>query len=491
MLAVNARGNGETVIFFLHLLGGSGREWADAGANLEDRFTCVYVDLQGFGDSADVAGYGVETMADAVADVIAKRAPRHWMIAGHSMGAKVAAAVARRAEDGDDRLKGLVGMVLVAGSPPSPEPMADSQREKLKSWFAGDAAKSRREAHTFIQDNLGRPVAPNVHESAILDVLRMNRAAWLAWLDHGSREDWSARIGVLKTPALIVAGQKDEALGPDAQRTLMLPHFAHARVEVLAGAKHLLPMECPEELATLISAQMEIKPFTDAIGPVIDSAYRALIDSDRVSALTWEVLMERAKPDAATYGPRALSVEELATLRAVMERVLPQPQDAKIDLAARVDHQLAEAKGDGWRYALLPPDAEAYQAGLRTLDHEARSAHARPFGVLEAAQQDELLTSAAKGDLGPGLLKRAATALGAHDAVKDEHLLNAEQMRLWFEDLRGAAVAAYVSHPATLGRMGYSGIADGDDASTAVGFTQIGLGQREAWEPFTKRSEAQ
>ncbi len=465
------------------MLASSSKDWTAVGVNLEDNFTCVYVDLPGFGDSYGEPGYGVEAMVDSVSEVIATHAPPRWLIVGHSMGAKVATAVARRAEDGDADLTGLVGVVLAAGSPPSPEPMADSQREKMKSWFAGNAEKSLHEARQFIRENMGRPISNIVQETAVADVLRMNRAAWLAWLDSGSREDWSARIGVLKTPALIVAGEKDEALGPDAQRTLMLPHFAQARVEVLAGAKHLLPMECPSELAALIATQTEVERVAKTVGPVVDSMYQALIDSDLVSRLTQEALMERAKPDAASYEPRALSVEELATLRAVMDRVLPQPQDAKIDLAARVDCQLAEAKGDGWRYALLPPDAKAYRAGLRTLNHEAQSAHVRPFGVLEAAQQDELLASAAKGDLGPGLLKRAATALGAHDAVKDEHLLNAEQMRLWFEDLRGAAVAAYVSHPATLGRMGYSGIADGADAGTAVGFTQIGLAQSEAWEP--------
>ncbi len=45
-------------------------------------------------------------MADAVTEAIVAAAPGPFRIAGHSMGAKVALALARRAEDGDDRLEG-------------------------------------------------------------------------------------------------------------------------------------------------------------------------------------------------------------------------------------------------------------------------------------------------------------------------------------------------------------------------------------------------
>ncbi len=56
-------------------------------------------------------------------------------------------------------------------------------------------------------------------------------------------------------------------------------------------------------------------------------------------------------------------------------------------------------------------------------------------------------------------------------------------MKLWFEDLRGDAVKIYVSHPATLARMGYSGIANGGDGERKQGFVLLAAGEREAWEP--------
>ena len=41
----------------------------------------------------------------------------------------------------------------------------------------------------------------------------------------------------------------------------------------------------------------------------------------------------------------------------------------------------------------------------------------------------------------------------------------------------------YVAHPATLARMGYSGVANGGDGARKQGFVLLGAGEREPWEP--------
>jgi hypothetical protein len=67
----------------------------------------------------------------------------------------------------------------------------------------------------------------------------------------------------------------------------------------------------------------------------------------------------------------ALAFGELDTLCHVLARVIPQlpgEGEVEIDLAAALDQQLADAKGDGWRYASLPGDLDAYRAGLLLLD---------------------------------------------------------------------------------------------------------------------------
>jgi pimeloyl-ACP methyl ester carboxylesterase len=84
----------------------------------------------------------------------------------------------------------------------------------------------------------------------------MNPAAWTAWLQSGSKEDWASYVGVLELPTLIVAGTQDGSLGPDAQRTHTLPHFSRARLAEV-NCSHLIPLERPGELASLISTFLE------------------------------------------------------------------------------------------------------------------------------------------------------------------------------------------------------------------------------------------
>ena len=120
----------------------------------------------------------------------------------------------------------------------------------------GDAARSRTEAETFIAQNVSARLSPPAHELAAGDLLRANPVAWRAWLTTGSREDWSDRIGVLRTPALILAGADDTTLGLAAQRSLNAPHYAAVRVESVANAKHLLPLERPDQVAALIAEHL-------------------------------------------------------------------------------------------------------------------------------------------------------------------------------------------------------------------------------------------
>ena len=458
-------------VFLLHFLGGSAREWSEVTALLAGRFRCVAIDLPGFGDAAGRLGYGVAAMADAVSEAVRAAKPQRWVLVGHSMGAKVATVVARRAEDGAEGLAGLSHLVLLAGSPPAPEPMDETRRKTMKSWFSADGDASRTQAQSFIDANVGQPLPPALNAQAVDDVLRTRRAAWLAWLEGGSLEDWVDRVGVLRTPAAIVAGEKDADLGSAAQARLMARHFGSPRLSILTGAGHLLPLERPAEVARLILDHAGGVAPGHPAGPVLDPGYLALIESDRVSARTRDILLERGRPDDPSATPAALTAEAFAVLRAVVDRVVPQPDERRIAIAARLDTMLASGEGDGWRFALLPPDAEAYRIALRTLQKAARAAHGCDFESLDGRHQDGLLERAAEGQL----------VVSGADA--DEPSFSARQMKLWFEDLRGDAVKIFVAHPATLARMGYSGIANGGDGERKQGFVLVAAGEREPWEP--------
>jgi pimeloyl-ACP methyl ester carboxylesterase len=450
----DSRSNEPTTIFLLHYLGGSALTWRWVVARLPPSVHVVAIDLPGFGDRSHSDGFSVAEMAAAVIDrVRAERSP-NWILVGHSMGAKIAMAVARQAEDGDATLAGLRHLILLAGSPPGPEPMEESQRQKMSGWFLGDAEKSRAEANLFIEQNVSSPLANDPHLQAVSDLLRAARPAWEAWLHGGSLEDIQAQIGILQTPALIIAGSKDENLGVDAQQRLVASHFAHHQVKVLDGAKHLLPLERPEEIAKLINATIGNVPVTE-----IPSLYRELIDSDRVSKKTREALQGRAEPESPDVAAKVLTVRQMALLRAALARIVPQPYEVPIDLAVRIDSMLAEGTGDGWRVATQPPDVEAYRAGLDALDGTDR-----PFDTLRTDEQDKILQSVQAGQQPDGRMTAA-------------------QMSVWFTDLCADAVRLYVAHPATLARIGFSGIGYGGDTERLPGFKEVGIGMKEPWEP--------
>ena len=181
--------------------------------------------------------------------------------------------------------------------------------------------------------------------------------------------------------------------------------------------------------------------------------YMALIQSGRVSAKTREALLARAEPDDPAYTPQALDAGSLSTLRAVLARVLPQD---RIDIAQRMDTAMAEGENDGWRFAALASDVQAYREALLAI---------RGFEAMAVAEQDAALTAMEAGERG-------------------------ETLKLWFEDLRGTATMIYVSHPSTFARMGYSGIGYGGDEADRPGFHALAAGEREPWEPLAQADRA-
>ena len=93
----------------------------------------------------------------------------------------------------------------------------------------------------------------------ITDVLRADRAAWLAWPDSGSLEDWSDRITALRIPAYLICGSEDKAIPLDFQRehTLPLVEASGGRLIVIQDAAHMLPNEAPDELTAAIRECLE------------------------------------------------------------------------------------------------------------------------------------------------------------------------------------------------------------------------------------------
>ena len=441
------------VLFFLHCLGAGRTEWARVTALLEDRYECVALDIPGFGGTLAGDVLGTAALSEWFAGEVARRAPACWYAVGHSMGGKIATQVAAFARDGRQGLAGLSGVILVAASPPSPEPMDEARRADMLAW-AAHGGLSREHAHTFVADNTAHPLPAPALTLAVADVMRCDPVAWTHWLSHGSREDVSAAVGQLRVPALILAGAEDGDLGESNQRALNVPHYDRAELAVIEAAAHLIPCEQPHALAQQIGGFVDATRSQRLPAPFVD-----LLNAERVVPRMRRRLLERhAGP--ATSAPGILRARALQVLSAMVDRVLDSAGTGS-SIARRIDVSLAQGVGDGWRFADLPPDAIAWAQGLEMLD-------TLTGGFVEQLPHVQ-----------DAWLQRIAAGGDAHGPSTG---LSPAALARWFEDVRAEIARVWMSLPTTFAAIGYDGFAVGGAGADSLGYDATSADHPDPWQ---------
>lgn len=235
-------GNGPLTLVFLHYFGGSALEWQPVMSQLDDQYRCVAIDLRGHGDSESPAtGYSVNMMANDVLELLRALNVQKFSLIGHSMGGKVALALA------SEQPAGLQSLILLSPSPPVPEPISDTDRATmLETHGQQDAAEQTLAKIT------ARPLSKDVKNQIIADNLRTSRVAWKAWLTLGSREDISEKMRTINQPVAILVGTADQAIKPEIQSTMTLPYLKTATIDTIDKTGHLLPWETPDDVVTFI-----------------------------------------------------------------------------------------------------------------------------------------------------------------------------------------------------------------------------------------------
>ncbi len=241
-------------LILLHFFGSSHREYGPMIDILSQNYTCLAPDLRGFGDDASTTetDFSVDAMTDDVLALIREQVREPFVLVGHSMSGKVALNVAARQPDG------LLGLVLLAPSPPSPEPIDDDERQRLLTTHGQrEAAEETLSKITAVQ------LSEAYGEIIISDDLRASPAAWVAWLEHGSREDISDRMEHVQAPIQIVLGEKDDHINADLMQKTLLTHFPGTSMITIERAAHVLPLEKPAEVAAIVdtfAAWLSSKP---------------------------------------------------------------------------------------------------------------------------------------------------------------------------------------------------------------------------------------
>ncbi len=240
--AGNRHQNRPTLVF-LHYFGGSSDSWKEITEFLAADFHCVAPDLRGFGASDNSAeNYTVENYADDVQTLITALKLENFVLIGHSMGGKFALALAARSPHG------LRSLILLAPSPPTPEPIAENDRKHLL-----ESHGSREAAAETVRKAAALKLPPTIFKRAVNDNLRSSENAWRAWLERESRTDISAKVQLITVPVLVLSGENDETIKRDLLKREVVNHVAKASFISIPKAGHLLPLEVPEITAQLIA----------------------------------------------------------------------------------------------------------------------------------------------------------------------------------------------------------------------------------------------
>jgi hypothetical protein len=180
--------------------------------------------------------------------------------------------------------------------------------------------------------------------------------------------------------------------------------------------------------------------------------FDVLDEVDRWDAVTAGVVLERLTPSPELS---FFTGVEQATAEALCDQLLAQHDEPRIPVAALIDVRLARGETDGWHYADMPEDGEAWRQTLSFLDDDATVLYGATFGELTTSQQAGIVQTVQSLQSQPW------------------HGLPAKQVwSLWTR----YACTAFYSHPWAWNEMGFPGPA------FPRGYKNLGIDRREGFE---------
>ncbi|HKY80014.1 MAG TPA: alpha/beta fold hydrolase [Sphingobium sp.] len=236
-------GTGPLRMAFTHSLAMTGSFWQRVARSLGDAATVLTWDCRGHGASGKPAGpYTAELFGDDLAAVFDAAGWDRAICAGASMGGTVTLAFAARHPQ---RISGL-GLI---------DTTACYGEGAAKAW-ADRAQKAREEglaSLTAFQETRWfsdgfRAANPDLVAECVDIFCANDLDAYAETCGMLGAADLRAALPAIVTPAMILVGDEDYAT-PPAMAEEMHRLIPGSTLEVIPGARHLTPLECPDLVA--------------------------------------------------------------------------------------------------------------------------------------------------------------------------------------------------------------------------------------------------
>jgi 3-oxoadipate enol-lactonase len=260
-----SRGSGDATLVLINGYSASALAWPRPWIRaLAENARVISLDNRGSGWSRDVAvPFTIAEMAADVVDVLDDAEVEQAVVMGFSMGGMVAQELAL---DSPERVAALT---LVGTRPPIPK----FTQPPLSSLFALTRPVLPGEGlHKYLTRLWGSAAAPGfaaANPEAIAELVEQTvarptpRRMLLEQLRAMSGWGHADRLRELRLPTVVVHGTEDR-FSPSANGQTLAELIPGARLEVLPGVGHLVPLEAPECLLATLRDQLGAAQLTGA-----------------------------------------------------------------------------------------------------------------------------------------------------------------------------------------------------------------------------------
>jgi len=233
-------------VVMLHGFGGTGRSWDDVIAHLPKSYRSFALDLPGHGDQFDTPK---PISFDSCVQSVLERAPERFVLAGYSMGGRIALHIALAAPE---RIERLVVISTTAGIVEAKERAARRKLDRrladeIEQGTIEDFSERWRSQAMFAED------PPEVDRLARAEHAR-NRpeglAAALRGVGTGEMRPLWDRLTEIQTPTTVLAGRRDRKFVRVSEK--MVAVIPEALLQV-GGGGHCLLLEQPRIVAAAIA----------------------------------------------------------------------------------------------------------------------------------------------------------------------------------------------------------------------------------------------